>query len=172
MKISTHLPQFKSPHLLISAGKQEGAFYLADENEITLIDNIKLEKPQYTDREGRFLKSGLGRVFGSGSVYESKDDETTRAFVKKLTERTTHLVFENHIKHIYLFCPTYLANQMEAGLTRDLQDMITYIFFGNYHNQHPFVLLAKIQEYQKVEDRTVTPIKNEAMNILKKTGAT
>ncbi len=113
-------------------------------------------------------------MFGSGSVYESQDEETTRTFIKQLSDTLVTLVDENGVKNIYLFCPTYLANQIEGSMSRELQALIEYIFFGSYHHQHPFVLLAKIKEYIKNEtdNGTVEPIKAEALKILKDTEST
>jgi hypothetical protein len=171
MKISEHLPHFKAPCLMIVAGKQEAVFFLAQDNKVEQINAVKLKKPHYTDREGRFQKSGNGKVLGSGSVYESQDDETTKQFIKQVAEASVNMVAQYDIKKIFLFCPTYLSNQMEDGLPKELQNLIDYIFYGNYNHQHPFVLLSKVQEYlrEETDDRKVEPIKNEALDILKKT---
>jgi hypothetical protein len=171
MKISNHLPQFSTPRLLIAAGKQEAVFYVADAEDISHAASIKIPKSSYTDREGRSDKRVPGKMMQSGSTHESQDDEQTRALIKRLAETATQLVFERGINGIYLFCPTYLSNRMEEGMPREIQDMIEYIFYGNYHHQHPFVLLSKILEYQRQEKDhgIIEPIKNEALSILKKT---
>ncbi|HYC79488.1 MAG TPA: hypothetical protein VEC17_00490 [Candidatus Binatia bacterium] len=168
MKISNHLPHFRKNTLLITAGKQEACFYLSSNEHVRQTPGIKLKKPQFTDREGYFEQRGGGRTFGSGSVYESQDEETTRAFIKQLSDAAGTIVQENDVQSIYLFCPTYLANQIEKSMPRDMQVKIEYIFYGNYHHQHPFVLLAKIKEFMRVEtsERKIEPIKDEAWKIL------
>ncbi len=169
MKISNHLPHFKSPTLLVVAGKQEGCFYMAENDGIEQIHSIKLKKPQYTDREGHFESRGGNKVFGSGSVYESQDDETVRSFIKQLTTAIDNLIATHKAENIYLFCPPYLANQIEAEMTRENQKLIGFIFFGNYLNQHAFVLLSKIQEQLRTDNLSnkVEPMTKDAFNILK-----
>jgi hypothetical protein len=172
MKISNFLPQFTTPRLLITAGKQEACFYIAQEDKVEKVHSIKINKSEYTDREGRFDKRASGRMMHSGSAYELHDDEElTKSFTKQLAEDTAALTVEHAVRAIYLFCPTYLANRLEAGLPNDLQAKLEYIFYGNYHNQHPFVLLSKIQEHSRLEKDSsiVEPIKTEALNILKNT---
>jgi hypothetical protein len=166
MKISNHLPFFDKPNLLVVAGKQEACFYLADKDKITQADTIKLKKPEYTDREGRFDKRGNGRLYGSGSVYEFPENELAKSFIRQVSTAVEELVYQNSIKNIFLFCPTYLSNLCEQQLSAQTKPLLEYIFYGNYHNQHPFVLLAKIQEYLRAEDSTVKPITGEAFNIL------
>jgi hypothetical protein len=169
MKVSNHLPRFNEPNLLVVAGKQEGCFYLSQGDTVKMIDRLKINKAQYTDREGRFDKRA-GHLFSSGSVYEPQDDELTRSFIKQLAVQATDKANEHKVESIYLFCPTYMANLIEASLPHDLRTKIKYIFFGNYNHQHPFVLLSKIQEYLRLEhDRhTVEPISKEALNLLNK----
>ncbi len=168
MKISTHLPQFNASTLIVVAGKQEGVFFLAHDGKVEEIDALKLPKPTYTDREGQFMTRGNGKTYGTGAVYESDDDETTKQFIKKISDCTTDLVAKFKLQRIYLFCPTYLSNQFEASLPKDIQSKIEYIFYGNYHRQHPFVLLSKVQEYLREETARsiVAPIKGEAANLL------
>lgn len=172
MKISNTLPQFATPRLLIAAGKQEACFHRAYQDKVEQVHTLKINKSEYSDREGRFDKRASGRMMHSGSAYElHDDDELTKSFTKQLAEDTTRLVTEHDIQGIYLFCPTYLANRFEAGLSPDQQSMLEYIFYGNYHHQHPFVLLSKIQEHNRLEKdgNNVSPIKREALDILNHT---
>lgn len=170
MKISQHLPHFDESNLLISAGKQEACFYLADQDEVRQIEELKLQKPQYTDRESRTERRGDGKMVGGGSSFQRQDDELVRVFIKELTEKTIRLIAEYDIKSIYLFCPTYLSKKMEDNLPKESRNLIEYIFYGNYHHQHPFVLLAKIGEYLRTEQaEMVEPMTGEALKILKET---
>jgi hypothetical protein len=173
MKISQLLPHFPQPILLISSGKQEAVIFLAEKEEVHQVHNVKINKPEYTDRESRTERRGEGNtsMFGGGSGFKHLEDELVRSFVKRLSDDTVRLVDEHRATKIFLFCPTYLSNQIEDSLPTDVQKLIDYIFYGNYHNQHPFVLLAKVNEYiiaQESENR-VEPIKGEALSILKNT---
>lgn len=171
MKISNHLPQFKQAHLIISAGKQEATYFLANGNDVKQIHSTHVETPHLSDHEGMYASVGGGRSSGAGAVRESKDMQMKKEFMKQFAADTGKLVNEHKIEKIYLFCPTYLSNQAEDSLPNELQSKIEYIFYGNYLSQHPFVLLSKIQEHlrSESEDGKVTPVKSEAMKILHKT---
>lgn len=170
MKISNYLPQFKEPCLLITAGKQEATFYVAQADSVEQVHTVKINKSKYTDREGRFDKRAGGKIIQSGSNYKEQEEELVKLMIKQVAEAADGLKAEHNIKQIYLFCPTYLTNQIEAGLSSTTQPLIQYIFYGNYHRQHPFVLLSKILEYQRqAKENRVEPIKGEAMGILKNT---
>ena len=173
MKISNHLPHFSESSLLVSAGKQEATFFLVEGDQVTQIHNFKINKPEYTDKESRTERRGSGgsSMFGGGSSFTNQADELERSFIKKLSVTISNLVDEHKIKTIYLFCPTYQSKPIESSLSLELQNIIEYIFYGNYHSQHPFVLLSKVQEYLKQEKDagTVVPMKKEAFSILKNT---
>jgi hypothetical protein len=173
MKITTHLPHFGESHLLVSAGKREATFYLARNGEINQIHSLKVTKPEYTDKESRTERRGdTGRgMFGGGTPFKRQDDELERSFVKQLCVAITKMVDEHKAKVIYLFCPTYLSKRIEECMGNDLQAKTEYIFYGNYHHQHPFVLLSKVQEYYRGEKESgkVDMIKGEAYEILKNT---
>lgn len=175
MKISTHLPNIQETCLLVSTGKQEAHFFLVENSEVNEIHHFKTPKPEYTDKESRTERrdSGGGSMFGGGSPFKHLEDELERSFIKKLSESIDKLCNEHKAEVIFLFCPTYLSKQIENSLARSLQNKIEYIFYGNYHNQHPFVLLSKIQEYQRMESEKnqINLIKPEALNILKNTDA-
>jgi hypothetical protein len=172
MKVSQHLPHFSQPHLLVCAGKQEACFFLAGSDEVRQVHSIKIPKPSYTDREGRAERRGdATSMMGGGSSFKHQDEELVRSFIKRLVEAVGNSVDEHDVAAIYLFCPTYLANQIEDGMPSQIRSLIEYIFYGNYHNQHPFVLLSKVQEFlrQEKEDGRVEPMTGEALGILKNT---
>ncbi|MBX4187972.1 MAG: hypothetical protein KW793_02435 [Candidatus Doudnabacteria bacterium] len=172
MKISNYLPHFSEACLLVSSGKQEAEFFLIENDEVEEVHHLKVNKPEYTDRESRTeRRSDSGRMFGGGGSFKHQEDELERSFIKKLSEATSNLTNEHKAKQIYLFCPTYLSKQIEASLPNDLRKKIMYIFYGNYQHQHPFVLLSKIQEFLRLEkaDNQVDVIKGEAYDILKNT---
>jgi hypothetical protein len=172
MKISNHLPHFKGSNLLVVAGKQEGCFYLVENDDVRQVRKFKVSKPQFTDKESRTeRRSEGGQMFGGGSPFKHQDDELERSFIKKLAQTTEDLANTHGAETIYLFCPTYLANQIEKSMSNDMQGKIEFIFYGNYTHQHAFVLLSKIQEYMRVERESgrVEPMSKQALSILNKT---
>ncbi len=175
MKISNHLPHFSEPNLLVVAGKQEAAFFKARNDQIHQVYHFKVEKPEYSDNESRRERRGSGGAsrFGGGSPFKHNENELLRGFLKQLTDEVIALDTRKEVDKLYLFCPTYLSSPIEDNLPNDIRNKIEFIFFGNYLNQHPFVLLSKIQEFQRIEKdkKIVEPIKLEALEILKKTGS-
>jgi len=151
MKISHNFPDFHRSVLLVVAGKQEAAFHGISGDSVQRIHRIKIKKPEYTDREGFFARRGNNRTYGTGSVYEPQDNHTVHMFAKTLAAATETLAARPGFDIIYLFCPGYLAGEFEKAFSAEVQKKLRFIFYGNYLNQHAFVLLGKIQELLRAE---------------------
>jgi hypothetical protein len=167
--------QFHNPRksLLIVTGKQTARFYMADEQSINEIGSFSVEKPKYTDREGRFEGRTKNGMYGSGSVYENKKKRILDEFFNKMHDQLDVLK-SSDFENIYMFVPDYLKRQIKDHLPKSLQQKLKYAFVGNYTQEHP-VRLVKMISDEEEETRTekkVEPIKPEAQKIYKRAGKT
>ncbi len=142
MQIKQELKQFKNhPTLIITAGKQHAIFYIALNGNIEKYKEIKIETPQYSDREGRFESRSKNVNLGSGSVYE--DDAEAKVITDFINEIEEELKNIKDIKDLYYFCPDYMKNYLKKAIEKHHHD--PRFFSGNYTDKHPFELIEKIQ---------------------------
>lgn len=172
MTIKNSLPKFKKKTLIIVASKQTAQFYLAYKDKINEIDYLKIETPVYSDREGFFERSGKGMLYGSGSVYESKDIETRNKFARALANSIKEKIEKQEIASIYLFSPEYMKNEINSHISPEIKKKLICELYGNYSKISPFKLLKMIKGKQNKlkEFKMIRPIKEEAKKILNKTG--
>lgn len=166
MKISRELPQFNGETaLILVAARQDATIYLATDGRIEVGGTVHVEKPVYSDREGYFETRGNGRFYGSGSVYEPKEDATMRKFLHELILRLARILRENKASRVFFFVPSYIQSTLAKGMPKDFQKKIRLVIRGNFSHSHPFDLLDKIQH--RFEDRKVSPVPEaEARKIL------
>lgn len=146
MQIPQTLTQFSdTPTLLIVSGSQHAKFYYALNGAIEEITEFKVATPIYQDREGFFLRSGKGAIYGSGAVYESKQKSTDDMFIERLNELLDAIRKEIEIKEVILSAPDYEVNLIQNKLRSDLKDKVTSVLRGNYTKLHPTELLKKLE---------------------------
>jgi hypothetical protein len=168
MKIRHPLPQFGNDKvLLIVSGHQSADFYVCSDGEIRSKEALCVKKPVYPDREGFFMKSGYGKVFGAVSVLKNLKNFIQNRFVKKLVERTDAVMAEEKVEGIILFSPEQMTGLILEKMTAHLSRRVRMCIYGNYTKNHPLELLAKIQEVFD-ESVGVVPAKKEARKILEK----
>jgi len=174
MKISKTLPRFKGESLLlIVTGKQEAVFYIAKDGVIDKITSFEIKTPKYSDREGFFVTRGHGKVFASGSVYESTKEKVRQIFFKVLKRHVKEIRAQHNIEKGALFCPGYLINDIMEVFPVSFRKNITFSFRGNYCDQHPFLLLEKIKGNplnfpQTEEGRKILQKSNKARKVIGK----
>lgn len=173
MRIEKKLPQFQDQKaLLIVSGRQEAILYLAKNGKIRKKEKIEAEDPGYTDKEGFFKSSS--RTTGTmkaGSVYKERITyHVTREYLNQLEEKIKSIFYKEKVKSVYLFCPDYMKKEVLKKIPKKLRNLIHVTKIGNYINSHPFGLLESIKDDQQQEkNKVVTPIKEKAQKILKKT---
>ena len=143
MQIKQELPQFKNQAtLIITTGKQHAIIYLAKNGEIDKLNEIQIETPTYSDREGHFERRSKNLNIGSGSVYEDDTKEKiVKDFIKKIEEEIKKF---KDIKQLYCFCPDYMKNYLKEVIDKNIDK--SKIFTGNHTDKHPFKLLETIKE--------------------------
>jgi hypothetical protein len=166
MKITKELPQFKEEKsLLIVASRFETDFYLAYQGKINKIKDFKFTRPTYSDREGFFASKGSGKIYGSGSVYEPKKERIRQEFKREFEKNIKEVLNDDEIDDLYIFCPSYIKNEIKRTLKEAVQRKAKSFFEGDFNNEHPFALLKKIKIKK---GKAVFPIAKEAWQILKK----
>ena len=145
------LSQFKNKKaLLVVTGLHEADFYIAKDGNLQKTGDFKLLNPHYSDKEGFFERSGHGRVLETGSVLETNKIEIRHRFLKGMDKILDSIVKRQKITDIYLFSPNFVVNELTQLLPKEDRKKIRYIFIGNYTHMHPFQLLAKIKDQERL----------------------
>jgi len=171
MKISEKLPQFiEDRTLLIVTGQQSAAFYMAYKGEINEIKKMRIENPKYSDKEGFFTRSGFGKRFGSGSVYEPKNLKTKKEFLREFEETMEDIARTDGVDKIYIFTPGYYASNIKERIPDSMNNLIEQTYMGNFLKLKPFKLLEIIKEKRtsKKERRDRSIVPSKAKKILDK----
>ncbi|MDQ1283967.1 MAG: hypothetical protein QG620_315 [Patescibacteria group bacterium] len=167
MEIGYPLVQFRNEKaLFIVSSAREAEFYLAENGRIEKRDGFKIPKPRYLDREGFFMKSGHGRVFGSGEVYRDLKLYVENKFLKKLQKKVGDFLKEKKVEAIYLFAPDYMAGMVLKYLPNKSCDLLKMCVYGNFIRRHPLELVEKIQRVFGESIGLSVPRKKEAWRIL------
>jgi hypothetical protein len=147
MKISENLPQFKKRKaLLVVTGKQEAVFYFVSNGQALELKKFRFSKPQYSDKEGYFERSGRGRIFGSGSVLESNKKKLTKDFIKELNNNLDQVSNSQEIEEIYLFAPGYIIGMIRESFPTATRKKLKQSYRGNYCGTHVSKILEKIKK--------------------------
>lgn len=166
MKISKNFPQFKNKTaLFIVTGFHLAEMYKAKDGKIEKIGEFEVDYPKYSDRESFFERTGQGRVYGSGAVYEMEKDETRKRFLHELKKTEKSVISHLNITQIYIFSPVYIAHSVIETLPDTIRGKVKRVFIGNFTHEHPFNLLKKIKRQKNIEEK-ILPVKKEARDIL------
>lgn len=165
MKVPRALPQFEGKNILvISTGAENARIFEAKNGTIEELENFRIPKPHYSDREGFFETRGHGAVFQTGAVYENKKETIIQDFISEFKKKIKKTIPGKIPDHLYIFCPRYFKNRIQDNFTKDVQKRVE-IFYGNYARHHPFELLKKIAS--KMREKSIIPTDWKAAKILK-----
>lgn len=169
MKISNDFPLLQQANsLFLVAGTQSAIIYRLSNGEIKERETITINNPEYTDREGHFEYTGpSGKLHGSGSVYEPKDEYVQKKFLGTLVEELKQI--KQPFDSVYLFAPMHFINEIESSLPDTFAEKIKRKFTGNFTKLHPTELLAKVKELRefKAESEAHKRVSSEAAKILR-----
>lgn len=148
MKISNNFPVLKKVNaLFLVLGKYFAIIYRLRNGEIVEKETITVDKPIYTDKEGRFESRGpRGRLQGSGSVYQQKDAYIQKDFLSALSKELKKI--NKPYDNIYLFAPEHVIKNVEAGLPKLITKKVSHKFIGNFTKKHPTELLKKVKNHK------------------------
>lgn len=170
MKISNDFPVLQKVNaLFVVSGKQAAIIYRLRKGEINERETIEIKNPQYTDREGHFEYRGpRGRLHGSGSVYEPKNEYVQKKYLASLVKEIKQI--KRPYDSIYLFAPMHVIDIIEEALPNIISKTIKHKFTGNFTKQHPTDLFKKVRNFRvlkaKVEARK--RVTGEAAKILRR----
>lgn len=169
MKIRHPLPQFENETvLLIVSGHSSADFYVCRNGHIENRDAFRIAKPVYLDREGFFMKSGYGKVFGTGSVLKNLKNYVQNRFVSNLVKKADRLAAREKVAGIFLFSPDYMTGMILEKMPRRLAGQIRMCVYGNFTKSHPLELVDKIREVYDASIGARPSERKEVCKILKK----
>lgn len=170
MKISDNFPILQKVNaLFLVSGKQSAIIYRLRKGEINERETIEIKKPEYTDREGHFEYRGpRGKLHGSGSVYEPKNEYLQKKFLSSLVTEIKKI--KRPYDSIYLFAPMHIIDSIEEALPNSISKKIKRKFTGNFTKQHPTDLLKKVKNLRefKAKAEARKRVTGEAAKILRR----
>jgi hypothetical protein len=150
IQIPRELPQFKNEAaLLIVTGSQEAEFFMAKNGELSPLEHFRIKKPVFTDKEGLFQRSGLGRVFGRSGSEKDVKGEIKQKFFSELAHVLKRLGKDERPDIVYLFTPDYLHKEVEREVEAGLGQPSNKAFMGNYLKHPPLALVEMISSRAK-----------------------
>ena len=139
MKISSNLPQFESEKvLLVVTGRLEADFFRAGNGEVEKIAGFRVEKPQYSNREGHFKTRGRGATLAS-------KEKILQDFRREFRKHVRSILADGLPDRIYVCTPSYLKNEVVALLPKRAAARVKKLVSGNLYGRHPFEILEKIR---------------------------
>lgn len=167
MIIARGLPNFEGKAaILLVSGNHFTKFFLAEGGQVHELEDLMVPYPKYSDHEGFFQQSGMGRVFGMGSVYEPKEGDVIKKLIIEIRKHLAKIIATYSPDEYYIFAPKYLHRMLESDLPIKEKRKIIYEFYGNYTKKTPFELLGMIKTKRDSIYGTKVPLKDEALKIL------
>ncbi|MEX2054338.1 MAG: hypothetical protein WD883_02250 [Candidatus Colwellbacteria bacterium] len=168
MQISQTLPQFEDAKALLIVTSQQGAlFYSAHKGQLEKLDEFQIPSITYSDNEGHSQKHKGGILMGSGFVREEQKKTMRHKFLGQLDEYLNNISKRHQsIERIYVFAPAYVLLSVKGAIPYPLREKRITTIAGDYHQQHPFKLLEKIQKTKGTG--SVKLMKESARKILDK----
>jgi hypothetical protein len=166
MKLNNEIAELKlDTSLLVVMGSHHGIIYKIEDDEMTQMDEHRVDTPVYSDNEGMFRGPGSTNVT-SGSVLESKKYLAQEDFSKEFAQKIKHICDSSHIKSIYLFAPSEDNSLIESDWSDQMKDSIVERFDGNYTPKQPSELLEML--YKELSEKKTHQATGEAKKILEK----
>lgn len=166
MKIKEELSRLNMHRsLLVVMGSHHGIIYNFEDDEITKLEEIRIDTPEYSDNEGMFKRGGT-KNFSYGSVLEPKKHKAQKEFSKEIAERVKDISIKDGIEEIYLYAPSYMKSLIDSDWANEIKKRIKETFYGNYVAESPVELTEKIKQHYDQEHQKVPH--GEARAILEK----
>ena len=140
---------FETGHyLMIVAGKQDAVFYSIGDGFITRLRGFRIERPRYSDNEGRFDMRAGGKLLRTGSVRERHDEAILTDFIHELKLHIHGM--HGHYDGLYIFAPAQTKRRIPEALPDQLKRKIRCVVQGNYYHTNPRLLLTKLIEKRRL----------------------
>jgi hypothetical protein len=145
MKISNKLPQFDHKKtVIIVAGKQAADIHHAYQGKLETLKEIRIEKPEYSDREGHFERHSKGQELGSGSPVKQRDKKAMQDFRNELQTTLKKLRDDIDIEQVIFMRPSQHKQDIKKKLPTYITDAIDLEIDGNFVVDHPKKILERI----------------------------
>jgi hypothetical protein len=144
MKISTDFKSFNAATMILVTSRQDAIAYIAEDRELIKVFELHTKKPEYTDDEGHFERSGNGRTYGQGSTEKEIDDIAYEEFTAELCNKVND--HDQDFDKLILFAPDQYKNSTKDCFATQVQNKIIAIHSGNIVHEHPTDILARLNE--------------------------
>lgn len=142
MKITNKLPQFENPTLFIVVGLKEAEFFFAHKGEIKKVEQFRIERPDYSDREDYDRRGTI--IFESGAKFEKMQKEQRKNLLIQCKMQVENLVDRFSIVELYLFAPIIIMNDLKNILPKNIK--IGGTITGNFQKVEMFSLIKKMNK--------------------------
>jgi len=167
MKINNEIAQLNlGTSLLVVMGSHHGIIYKIKDEELTKVDEHRVDTPVYSDNEGMFRRGG-GDGKNYGSVLEPKKEKAQEDFSKEFAQKIQDQCISNSIESIYLFAPLEIKSSIDYDWSNDLKELIEERFDGNFTQEQPSKLMDMM--YKQIYSKKAKVPTGEAKEILEKT---
>lgn len=147
MHIRKGLPQFEgSSTLLVVMGTHHGIIYYALDGDVELLEEVRIDTPTYSDKEGLFMRAGNGMMYSVGAVLESKEKTAVGKFSRELAAMIEEIAKYKEIEKICLFAAPEMKSFIKKDWKAGIAEKIACWFDGNYTALTPMKLVAMYQE--------------------------
>jgi len=146
MKITDNLNPFTKPALLLVTSRQDASGYLVNDREADKIFSFHKDKPEYTDKEGSFDRSGNdGRRQGGGETDINTEKIAYTEFLNEINEHLEKADLES-VEEVILFAPEHLHAQTKNHLPSNIKSKITKVVAANVTHENLNELVARAQK--------------------------
>jgi len=167
MKINEEIKNLNlEKSLLVVMGTHHGIIYTLDSNEVTQVDELRIDTPVYSDNEGMSQHGGAEGSM-SGHVLEPKKEHAQESFSRDFAEKVSDISQKESIESIYLYSPLESKGLIESDWSNKMKGFIRERFDGNFVSESPMELLTKIEELHG--ERNKKEPTGEAKELLEKT---
>ncbi len=168
LTISKDFPFLEKKNVvIIVTGKQTAKLFVVKSGTLKEEKTIDIPNPSFDNKKGTFMRSGHGKIYGSGSVHKTKADQVRIEFKNEL-EKYLKTLLSKKRDAIFLLCPSYMKDDVLEVIPTQKQKLITELIEGNFYKLHPFTILKKIAEKRSNAKSKKEIIDPEARKILKK----
>lgn len=170
MKVPKQFHQFENEKaIIIVSGNESADIYFAQDGFMEKIYSKEEEIPHYSDRE-EFFETTMGRsgYVGSGSVYESKEDEVEHSLFKDLQKALMEIFKGNEITSIYILSAEYFLPMVVRAIPKSHKGKIKWTKGVGLAGKHPKMILQALQKEKEERIGLKVPLSEEARKILEK----
>lgn len=172
MHIPQQLPQFlETKALLVVSGQRAAQFYYMHRGNLSHIKAFSVELPHYLDDEGFSWRSGGGYEYGSGYVKEINKPAEQKKFLSLFHDSLWDMAKAYEIDEIHMSVPKHIHKAMTDALPNQMRNKLCCTLFGNFVEQHPFIVLEKMQNMISQRSQSHKILREEERKILEKFNA-